>query len=93
MHNNTLLIGFLAILAVLLSAMVFTSYTDNQADAAAPAFANGDYIMVTGARSDQNDLVYVVDKRRQRLAVYWVDGTMNKVNMVDSFSLEKVFDR
>ena len=93
MHNNTLLIGFLAILAVLLSAMVFTSYTDNQADAAAPAFANGDYIMVTGARSDQNDLVYVVDKRRQRLAVYWVDGTMNKVNLVDSFSLESVFNR
>ena len=93
MHNNTLLIGFLAILAVLLSAMVFTSYTDNQADAAAPAFANGDYIMVTGARSDQNDLVYVVDKRRQRLAVYWVDGTMNKVNLVDSFSMESVFNR
>ena len=93
MHNNTLLIGFLAILAVLLSAMVFTSYTDNQADAAAPAFANGDYIMVTGARSDENDLVYVVDKRRQRVAVYWVDGTMNRVNLVDSFSLETVFNK
>lgn len=93
MHNNTLLIGFLAILAVLLSAMVFTSYTDNQADAAAPAFANGDYIMVTGARSEANDLVYVVDKRRQRLVVYWVDGSMNKVNLVDTFSLETVFNR
>ena len=93
MHNNTLLIGFLAILAVLLSAMVFTSYTDNQADAEAPGFANGDYIMVTGARSEENDLVYVVDKRRQRLVVYWVDGSMNRVNLVDSFSLEKIFDR
>ena len=93
MHNNTLLIGFLAILAVLLSAMVFTSYTDNQADAAAPAFANGDYIMVTGARSEANDLVYVVDNRRQRLVVYWVDGSMNKVNLVDTFSLETVFNR
>jgi hypothetical protein len=93
MHNDTLLIGFLAILAVLLGAMVFTSYTDNQADAAAPAFANGDYLMVTGARSETNDLVYVIDKRRERLVAYNVDGTMNKVTAVDSFSLAKVFKK
>jgi hypothetical protein len=93
MHNDTLLIGFLAILAVLLGAMVFTSYTDNQADAAAPAFANGDYLMVTGARSDENDLVYVIDKRRERVVAYYVDGTMNKVTAMDSFSLATVFKK
>jgi hypothetical protein len=91
MHNNTLLIGFLAILAVLLGAMVFTSYTDNQADAGTPGFANGDYIMVTGARSETNDLLYVIDTRRERVAAYFIDGTMNKVQQVDSFSLGGVF--
>jgi hypothetical protein len=93
MKNDTLLIGFLAILSVLLGTMVFSSYTDNQADAAAPAFANGDYLMLTGARSDENDLVYVIDRRRERLVAYYVDGTMNKVSALDSFSLGAVFKK
>jgi hypothetical protein len=93
MKNDTLLIGFLAVLAVLLGAMVFSSYTDNQADAAAPAFENGDYLMLTGARSDENDLVYVIDKRRERIVAYYVDGTMGKVSALDTFSLGSVFKK
>ena len=90
MRNDTVLILVLALLAVLLSGMVFTSWQDNQAAAATPDH-QGDYIMVTGTRSDSNDLLYVIDVPHQKLIVYGVDGTNNRMIVADTVNLAGVF--
>lgn len=81
-RNENILIGMLICTTVILAVMFLGSWNAQKAYASAPDRA-GDYIMITGARSDSNDLLYVIDVPNQKMVVYYIDPIQNQVQVVD----------
>lgn len=87
--SNNALIVLLLVTAAVLSMMLGVSM-HNQAYADAPD-RYGDWIMVTGARSDSNDLVYVINVPYQRMVVYYIDPVQNQMTIADTIDLKRIF--
>jgi len=88
--RQNITIGLLLLTAIILGAMVVSTYTASPAYAAS-SIKQGDYIMVTGAASDKIDLLYVVDIAARRLNAYYVDFNTSSIELMDSVDLKQVF--
>jgi len=92
MQNVT--IGLLLVTAVILGAMLVSSYmTTNRTAYADTPVKQADYILGTGAWSEATDLVYVLDIAARRLNVYFMDTRRARPSMVlrDSVDLNQAF--
>ena len=72
-NNENILITLLVITAGILIAMLVGSWNAQNAYAESSSDRFGDYIMVTGARTDSIDLLYVIDVPNKKLLVYSAD--------------------
>lgn len=91
-HTNILIVMLVATLLVL-GLLCVGSWQANTAYAdSSNRGVRGNYIMVTGAVSDSNDLLYVVNVPHKRLLVYGIDAIQNNISVVDdSVRLDAVF--
>jgi hypothetical protein len=87
--SNALLVLLLASAAIL--SIMWVVSEQNTAEAAIASDRAGDWIMVTGARRDSNDLLYVINVPYQRMVVYDVDEIQGRITIVDTIDLSRVF--
>ncbi len=93
-NSHNLTIGLLVVTAIILGAMLLTSYMDSQNTAYADTpIKGGDYLMGAGALTDKHDLLYVIDIGTRRLVAYSIDVNKKTVLLVDRIDLEKAFSR
>ncbi len=91
--TQNLIITLLAVTAVILGAMLLSSYrADNTAYADTPV-KQGDYILGTGAIEGSTDLIYIVDIATQQLNVYRTNLNTGAINLIDRVNLERAFAR
>lgn len=81
--SEHILIGLLTVTGVLLAVLLIGSLHSQQAYAASSSDRYGDYLMVAAARSDVNDLLFVIDIPNKKLLVYDCDKAMNYFKVVD----------
>ncbi|MBN1943052.1 MAG: hypothetical protein JW849_07135 [Phycisphaerae bacterium] len=90
--SEHILIGLLTITGVLLGVLLIGSIHSRQAYAGTSSDRYGDYIMVPAARSDVNDLLYVIDVPNKKLLVYYCYEPNNIFKIVDDrVNLAEVF--
>jgi hypothetical protein len=91
-HTNILIVMLVATLAVL-GLLCVGSWQANTAYAkASNRGVRGNYIMVTGSVSENNELLYLVDVPHKKVLVYGVDGYQDDIRVVDdSVRLDTVF--
>lgn len=87
--SNALVVLLLASAAIL--SIMWVVSENNTAEAAIASDRAGDWIMVTGARTDSNDLLYVINVPYQRMVVYNVDEVQARLTIVDTVDLSRVF--
>jgi len=89
-NSQNMTIVLLTITAVLLSVMLYQSYSDRTAYAE-PSVKQGDYVMGTGAWSASTDLLYVIDVASRQLNVYFANQNTSSLDLINSVDLEKAF--
>lgn len=90
--QDSVLIGFLTLTGIFLAVLLAGSLRSQEAYAGASSDRAGDYIMAAAARSDVNDLLYVIDVPNKRLLVYNCDVPNNTFRIVDDrVNLAEVF--
>jgi len=92
MQNVT--IGLLLVTAVILGAMLVSSYmTADRAAYADTPVKQADYVLGTGAWAKSTDLVYVLDIAARRLNVYFMDTRRARKDMqlIDRVDLNRAF--
>ena len=72
-RNQMLLIGLLAVTAVILTALLVASLTHSPAARADTSVMGGDYVFGTGAYSTKRDLLYIISRSQEMLHVYGLD--------------------
>jgi len=89
---QSFVIALLLVTAAILGAMVFTAYRGTSQTAYAEASVKqGDYVMVTGAWSTNNDLLYVLDLAARKLNVYYLNDQRSTIDPVTDADLNAVF--
>ncbi len=90
--NRNYTIGVLSITATILlvGLLLATNQPSNQAHAFGQIDRGGDYIMVTGQFTDNEELVYVTDAAAQRLNAYSWETTTQSFVLWDSLDLAKL---
>ena len=90
-HRNHM-IGILTITATILfvGVVLSTSGGRNNAMATGQIDRGGDYIMVAGQFTENQDLVYVTDAAAQRMNVYSYDSKTRQFTLWDSIDLKDV---
>ena len=92
--TQNITIGLLLITAVILGAMLISSYmTSNNVAYAGSSVKQADYIMGNGTISRSVDLVYVVDIAARQLNAYTSDINTNTINLVDRVDLNRAFSQ
>ncbi len=93
-NSQNLTIGLLVVTAIILGAMLLTSYMDSQNTAYADTpIKGGDYLVGTGAWNDKHDLLYVIDIGTRRMVAYSLTVNKDRIQLVDAVDLEKAFSR
>ena len=89
--TQNMAIALLGVTAVILTALLIGTYTTNRAYADTAIKGYG-YVMVAGQRSENMDLLYVIDIAAQKLNVYGRDvKTRRLVIMPPQLDLKLVF--
>jgi ethanolamine utilization microcompartment shell protein EutS len=90
--SKNLMIGVLTITATILVAAVILSTMGprNEAMAIGQLDRGGDYIVLTGQFTENNELVYITDAAAQRTNVYSYEPTTRQFALWDSIDLQKV---
>ena len=90
-NTQNVTIAVLTVTACILLAMVLGSFLADRATAGVPSIKQGDYIMGTGAYSNDRDLLYLIDIAARRLNVYWPNINTNSLELVDKVDLQQAF--
>ena len=85
-------IALLCLSAIILATVVCLLYRTNTA-LGNPPDRGGDYLMLSGAYSDQLDLVYIIDRSQQKLNVYVLNLTDGDLVLRGQANLRLVFQR
>ena len=90
--SRNLTIATLGITAtVLIAAVILTSIGGtNMAVASGQLDRGGDYIVVTGQFTENNEVVYITDAAAQRINVYSYEPTNRQFALWDSIDLQRV---
>lgn len=92
--TQNLTIVLLLVTAAVLGVMVYGTWQGTGRDALADSSVRqGDYIMVTGAWSDSNDFLYVMDIAAMQINVYFTDVQNNRIELADTVNVERAFSR
>ncbi len=85
MDKQSYAIGCLSLSAVILLAGLFVvgALETQRAEASDMLSSAGQYILLTGAVSTTNDLVYLIDTRKGVLAVYKLNETTHEIQRTD----------
>ncbi|MHC4983482.1 MAG: hypothetical protein ACYTF6_10020 [Planctomycetota bacterium] len=89
--QNIIIVLLLVTAAILASALVVT-LSSSRAHAES-SVAAGDYIMVPGAFSSLQDVLYVIDLGTKRMNVYESNLNKNGVDLLDSVEMDRLFRR
>lgn len=92
-NNQNLTIGILSVTAVILfvGVVLVTMLNSTPALAIGQSDRGGDYIVLSGQYTQNNEVVYIADAAAKRLNVYSYDATSRDIVMWDSQDLAKVF--
>jgi len=92
--SQNITIAVLSISAViLLTAFLGSHFSPLQPALAEMPFAQGDYIVCTGAYSPGLEVVYVLRPSARRLNVYVINAASNAIDLVDSVDLAIALER
>ncbi len=92
--TQNLTIVLLLVTAAVLGVMVYGTWQGTeQAALADSSVRQGDYIMVTGAWSDKNDFLYVMDIAAMQINAYFTDVQNNRIELADTVNVERAFAR
>ena len=90
-NTQNVTIAVLTVTACILLAMVLGSLFTDRALAGSSAIKQGDYIMVTGVLQNNTDMLYVIDRTMQRMAVYLLTVNGRTMELMDSVDLKTAF--
>lgn len=90
-QNKNLTIAVLSITAVILLVGSIISGGNNSAMAIGQLDRGGDYVLLTGQFSENNELVYITDAAAKRMNVYSYDATTRQLVIWDSVDLNREF--
>jgi len=92
MDSKNIIIAVLSVTAVVLFCTLVLVHTSEKSIAWADTVdRGGDYVLVTGAFSDTNEALYVVDGFNDRLNVYQYDPNRNRIVLFDRKDLQTYF--
>ena len=94
MDRRTYAIGCLSLSAVILLASLFVvgALETQRAEASDMLSTAGPYILLTGAVSTTNDLVYLIDTRKGVMAVYKLNETTIQLERTDFLDFGETSD-
>ena len=90
-NEQNLTIALLLATAMILTALLITSYQNPNTAYANTTMKDGDFILGTGALTSTTDLIYIVDIGAKRLNVYFTDNNTGTMDLADSVDLERAF--
>lgn len=94
MKKDTIIIVLLVVSAAILGTLFVGSLQSNKAYAGSSSWeVTGDYVMVSGQITTNTQILYVVDIPQQKILAYDVNGTMNKVTLLDVRNLKQAFSQ
>lgn len=92
MKKENIIIILLVVSAAILGTLFIGSLESQKAYAGASSWeATGDYIMISGQITQNNQILYVIDVPQQKIMAYDVDGAMSKVTLLDVRNLKTAF--
>ena len=96
MDNRNMIIAVLSVTAVVLLCTLALVHTQWQQLQPSVAWADtvdrgGDYILTTGAFSEQDEALYALDGARDRLNVYQYDHNQKRILLYNSVNLAQYF--
>ena len=91
--KQNLTIAILLAVAVILGAMVLGTHVGNRAALAETAIKQGNYIMVPGAWSSDQDFVYVCDTAAGRINTYYVRQSGDEIELIDTLNIARLMER
>ena len=92
MDSKNMIIAVLSVTAVALFCTLILMHSSNNSMAWADTVdRGGDYVLVTGAFSNTDEALYVVDGLNDRLNVYQYDNNRNSILLFDQKDLQTYF--
>ena len=92
MDSKNMIIAVLSVTAVALFCTLVLMHSSNNSMAWADTVdRGGDYVLVTGAFSNTDEALYVVDGLNDRLNVYQYDNNRNSILLFDQKDLQTYF--
>ena len=92
MDSKNVIIAVLCITAIVFfCTLVLVHTSENSIAWADTVDRGGDYVLVTGAFSDANEALYVVDGFNDQLYVYQYDQNRNSIRLFDQKDLRTYF--
>jgi len=89
--TRSIAIAVLAVSATILSTVLVLSFVAVGPARADSAIGAGDYIMVAGQYSSGKDFLYVFDLQKRGVNVYGYDRPDNRIQLLRSIELRKLF--
>jgi len=90
-NRQNLAIAALLVTAAILCGLLIVAGNTEPAYGRAASVKGGDYVMVAGAYNQTRDLVYVINRATQEVAVYEVNLRKNAIDILDRVNLEQAF--
>ena len=92
MDSKNMIIGVLSVTAVVLFSTLVLVHTSQHSTALADTTdRGGDYVLTTGAFSDTDEALYVLDGFADQLNVYQYDPNRNRILLYDRKDLRTYF--
>ena len=92
MDSKNMIIAVLSVTAVALFCTLVLMHSSTASIAWADTIdRGGDYVLVTGAFSDNDEALYAIDGANDRLNVYQYDQNRNRILLFDQKDLETYF--
>ena len=92
MDSKNMIITVLSVTAVaLFCTLVLMNSSNNSIAWADTVDRGGDYVLITGGFSDNDEALYVVDGLQDRLNVYQYDNNRNSIRLFDQKDLRTYF--
>jgi len=92
MNNKNMAIAVLSVTAVALFCTLVLMYSSSGSVVWADTVdRGGDYVLVTGAFSDTDEALYVIDGLNERLNVYQYDKNLDRIVQFDQQDLKTYF--
>ena len=92
MDSKNMIIAVLSVTAVALFCTLVLMHSSNNSMAWADTVdRGGDYVLVTGAFSDNDEALYAIDGLNDQLNVYQYDQNRNRIVLFDQKDLQTYF--